>query len=79
MDVAYDHVQEEALPEHKDTPQGSEAQDASSADLRSELSQTYQAFSQSAWGTRLGGFWASARKQVCHITSLMSSYSVQHD
>ncbi|KAK3075666.1 hypothetical protein LTR53_000814 [Teratosphaeriaceae sp. CCFEE 6253] len=63
MDIAYDHVQEEALSpsdEHAPHPT-TEPQPA--ANLNADLHQAFQAVSSSPWGSRLGGWFSQARKQ----------------
>lgn len=67
MDVAYDHVQEESLPDHEKTEgagQATSQEHARSSDLNEEVREAYTSFTQSAWGAKLGGFWGSVKKQV---------------
>lgn len=61
MDLAYDHIQEEAL-----TPeQGVKDEDKKSeTTLNSDFQEAYKAISSSPWGARLGGFFGSVVKQV---------------
>ncbi|KAG9878700.1 BSD-domain-containing protein, partial [Aureobasidium melanogenum] len=62
MDFAYDQIQEESLP----SDHSSQANDNSSAPpitLETEFQQAFKAVSASPWGARLGGFFASAKKQ----------------
>lgn len=65
MDTAYDHIQEEIYSSNKDetTSNSSNATEKPSADLNTELSETFRAFSASPWGTRIGGLWDNVRKQ----------------
>ncbi|KAH9836445.1 domain in transcription factors and synapse-associated proteins [Teratosphaeria destructans] len=56
MDVAYDHVHEESLPEHQEGRSGE-------AGGPNDLQQAFQAVSASPWGARLGGWFSQARKQ----------------
>ncbi|MBE7180091.1 MAG: hypothetical protein INR71_02600 [Terriglobus roseus] len=60
MDI-YDHIQEENYKENK-----AEAQQAqgTQSNLNEEFQEAYKAISSSPWGTRLGGLWATAKKQV---------------
>ena len=62
MDIAYDHVQEEAL-----SPSEEDAQDTTAAEtstnLNADLQQAFQAVSRSPWGSCLGGWFSQARKQ----------------
>ncbi|KAK0629170.1 hypothetical protein B0T17DRAFT_491273 [Bombardia bombarda] len=65
MDVAYDHIQEEAFPEDNEGASKSTA-DTTKPDqptLDAELQDAYRAFSSSPWGARLGGFFGSVVKQ----------------
>lgn len=70
MDVAVDHIQEEALSPDTEAPPASEGAAsetrprAASGDLGTEFKEAYQALSSSVWGTRLGGFFGQVRKQV---------------
>jgi len=62
MDVAYDHVQEEALSPSEEQEQRKKA-DQSGDSLNAEFQQAFQAVSASPWGTKLGGWFSQARKQ----------------
>jgi len=62
MDVAYDHVQEEALAPSEEREQR-EAGDEAGNNLNAEFQQAFQAVSSSPWGTKLGGWFNTARKQ----------------
>ncbi|QSZ35970.1 hypothetical protein DSL72_007092 [Monilinia vaccinii-corymbosi] len=59
MDLAYDHILEEALKsdQNKDKP----AQPAPT--LNAEFQEAYKAISSSPWGAKLGGFFGSVVKQ----------------
>ncbi|KAI9765435.1 MAG: hypothetical protein M1840_007393 [Geoglossum simile] len=59
MDVAYDHIQEEALPPHEDGDEG----DTNKETLDTEFQQAYKAISSSPWGARFGAFMGSVKKQ----------------
>jgi len=62
MDLAYDHIQEEALsPEEAKNKQGNQPETTLNADFQ----EAYKAISSSPWGARLGGFFGSVVKQVC--------------
>lgn len=74
MDVAYDRIQEEILASpdnNKDnSTQGAEGENTSSSsasatrhDLSTEFQETFNAFSASPWGARLGGLWGNVRRQ----------------
>ncbi|KAJ9640526.1 hypothetical protein H2199_006065 [Coniosporium tulheliwenetii] len=61
MDVAYDHIQEETFP---DDPEGKRNDNGpKSPSLNTEFQEAYKAFSSSPWGTRLGGFFGTVKKQ----------------
>ncbi|EMD00129.1 hypothetical protein BAUCODRAFT_30590 [Baudoinia panamericana UAMH 10762] len=62
MDVAYDHVQDEALTPAEVAAQR-EASAETSQNLNNDLQQAFRAVSSSPWGTRLGGWFNQARKQ----------------
>ncbi|KAL8784487.1 MAG: hypothetical protein Q9195_009034 [Heterodermia aff. obscurata] len=61
MDVAYDHIQEEALsPEEAAKQEGSKPKPNN---LNAEFQEAYKSFSASPWGARLGGFFNDVKKQ----------------
>lgn len=61
MDVAYDHIQEEALsPEEAAKQEGSKSKPNN---LNAEFQEAYKSFSSSPWGARLGGFFNDVKKQ----------------
>lgn len=62
MDIAYDHIQEEAFSNKEGAPSDSKPQE-SNANLNDELQETFRAFSASPWGSRIGGLWDNVRKQ----------------
>lgn len=72
MDLAYDHIQEEIYvsrdnDEKRDdnAPDSEKTDDQSSErpplNLSEEFQETFREFSDSAWGTRLGGLWGNFR------------------
>jgi hypothetical protein len=72
MDTAYDHIAEETIspdrgstptPQNPDALSSTSAPSSSRAGLNTELQETFQAFSNSPWGARLGGLWGNVRKQ----------------
>ncbi|KAK3333951.1 hypothetical protein B0T19DRAFT_142086 [Cercophora scortea] len=79
MDVAYDHIQEEAFPDEPEgasssssttsTTTGTAAADGSNKPahpqptLNADLQDAYRAFSSSPWGAKIGGFFGSVVKQ----------------
>ncbi|KAJ5550151.1 hypothetical protein N7535_001911 [Penicillium sp. DV-2018c] len=62
MDIAYDHIQEEAFSNKEEASSDSKPQE-SNASLNEELQETFRAFSASPWGSRIGGLWDNVRKQ----------------
>lgn len=68
MDSAYDHIQEENLPDHEREPSASNNEPKPAAGgLNTEFQEAYKAFSNSPWGARIGGFLGTVRKQVCQV------------
>jgi hypothetical protein len=62
MDLAYDHIQEEALsPDEASEKKDKQAETT----LNSDFQEAYKAISSSPWGAKLGGFFGSVVKQVC--------------
>jgi hypothetical protein len=60
MDLAYDHIQEEAFP-----PEPAEKKEKKpETTLNSDFQEAYKAISSSPWGARLGGFFGNVVKQV---------------
>lgn len=62
MDLAYDHIQEQALAQERGESSGKETNAQSS--LNTEFQEAYKAISSSPWGAKLGGFFGSVVKQV---------------
>ncbi|KAJ5835658.1 hypothetical protein N7447_001684 [Penicillium robsamsonii] len=61
MDIAYDHILEEAYS-NKEGASDSKPQEPN-PNLNDELQETFRAFSNSPWGSRIGGLWDNVRKQ----------------
>lgn len=62
MDVAYDHIQEEALsPDEVARKEADEKQEQ--GNLNTEFREAYKSFSASPWGAKLGGFLSDVKKQ----------------
>ncbi|KAL2049808.1 hypothetical protein ABVK25_009903 [Lepraria finkii] len=62
MDVAYDHIQEEALsPDEVARKEADEKQEQ--GNLNTEIQEAYKSFSASPWGAKLGGFLSDVKKQ----------------
>lgn len=71
MDLAYDHIQEEALSPEK-TSQNEEKKPETT--LNADFQEAYKAISTSPWGARLGGFFGSVVKQVTtNVTWLLTA------
>lgn len=63
MDLAYDHIQEEAF--RRDTPKpGQQSSEQPPSSLNTEIQDAYKAFSASPWGAKIGGFFGTMVKQV---------------
>jgi len=67
MDIAYDQIQEEGLPEDQ-SDQG--RQQGGAGGLNSEFQEAFKAVSASPWGAKLGGFFGQVKKQVCTFEDL---------
>ena len=67
MDIAYDHIQENSLPRTDDDETKKDAKQAPQQQptLNEDIQEAYKAFSSSAWGSRIGGFFGTVVKQVC--------------
>ena len=78
MDLAYDHLAEQAynpvdrattpIPGRKSSsdssdPSATPTPSSPRQSLQSEFQETFKAFSNSQWGAKLGGFWGNVRKQ----------------
>ena len=72
MDLAYDHIQEEALSPDQTAAAAKKASTSSASseqekqaagNLNAELQEAYKSFSASPWGARLGGFLNTVKKQ----------------
>ncbi|TQV98185.1 BSD domain-containing protein [Cordyceps javanica] len=63
MDLAYDHIQEEAF--RRDTPKPGEQrpEQPPASSLNDEIQDAYKAFSASPWGAKIGGFFGNMVKQ----------------
>lgn len=66
MDLAYDHIQEEALSQEEKAQASSSntKKKPESTTLNSDFQEAYKAISSSPWGARLGGFFGNVVKQV---------------
>ncbi|KAG9237035.1 putative BSD domain-containing protein C22A12.14c [Amylocarpus encephaloides] len=68
MDLAYDHIQEQALSPEEESSRKEKQPETT---LNSDFQDAYKAISSSPWGERLGGFFGSVVKQG--LTGLSSS------
>jgi hypothetical protein len=64
MDLAYDHITEDGYAKKTEEPKTTQPQST----LNEDLQDAYKAFSNSPWGARIGGFFGTVAKQVCHIS-----------
>lgn len=62
MDIAYDHIQEEALSPDEIANKKSQDPNQKQENLNTEFQEAYKSFSSSPWGARLGGFFSDVRK-----------------
>jgi hypothetical protein len=67
MDLAYDHIQEEALAPEKSSEDKEKKPETT---LNSDFQEAYKAISSSPWGAKLGGFFGSVVKQVNYFAPL---------
>lgn len=63
MDIAYDHIQEEALSPEEAARKTAEDEKRRQKDLNTEFQEAYKSFTASPWGARLGGFFNDVKKQ----------------
>lgn len=63
MDIAYDHIQEEALTPEQAAQKSRDAEAARQSDLNTELKETYKSLAATSWGQSLGGFFSDVKKQ----------------
>lgn len=68
MDIAYDHIQENSLPRAgEESKDGSRTDQPQQPTLNEDIQEAYKAFSSSAWGSKIGGFFGTVVKQVCTL------------
>ncbi|EHK99007.1 putative BSD domain-containing protein C22A12.14c [Glarea lozoyensis 74030] len=65
MDLAYDHIQEEALSPDEPVDKKEKKPETT---LNSDFQEAYKAISSSPWGAKLGGFFGSVVKQSSLIS-----------
>ncbi|KAK4508693.1 hypothetical protein PRZ48_002432 [Zasmidium cellare] len=63
MDIAYDHIQEEALDPETAAASNTKPPTETQSNLNAELSDAFKAVQSSPWGAKLGGWFSQARKQ----------------
>lgn len=64
MDLAYDHIQEEAYPEDRKESNETPKPELGESSLNNDLQDAYKAISSSAWGMKIGGFLGNVMKQA---------------
>lgn len=64
MDLAYDHIHQEAFDKKNDKPAEGSKDGQPQQSLNEEFQEAYKAFSSSPWGMKIGGFLGNAVKQV---------------
>lgn len=65
MDLAYDHIQEDAYPKDQaGSNKGTPKPEQTESTLNKDFQDAYKALSNSPWGARLGGFLGTVVKQV---------------
>ncbi len=64
MDLAYDHITEESLPQDEEGQPSSQAKAGPDSSLNADIQAAYTAFSSSPWGAKIGGFLGNVVKQV---------------
>lgn len=69
MDLAYDNIAKESLPNDAEQSSSSEKKPEPSSTLNEDIQEAYRAFSSSPWGTWLGGQVGKVVKQVRRRTS----------
>lgn len=63
MDLAYDHIQEEAFPKEDEAPPSQNRSEQPNNTLNADFQEAYRAFSSSPWGAKIGGFFGNVVKQ----------------
>ncbi|OAQ73889.1 BSD domain-containing protein [Pochonia chlamydosporia 170] len=63
MDLAYDHIQENAYPQDREESNETPTPEHQEASLNNDLQDAYKAISSSAWGMKIGGFLGTVMKQ----------------
>ncbi|KAK2595442.1 hypothetical protein QQS21_006852 [Conoideocrella luteorostrata] len=63
MDLAYDHIQEEAYPKDRTESNETPKPEQEESSLNNDLQDAYKAISSSAWGMKIGGFLGNVMKQ----------------
>ena len=64
MDAAYDHIAEEIYaPDRATTPTPANQHTPRSPTLNSDIQESLRAFSNTPWGSKIGGLWGTVAKQ----------------
>jgi len=69
MDLAYDHIEEEALSPEESSEKMEKKPETT---LNADFQEAYKAISSSPWGVKLGGFFGSVVKQVSMSSESLS-------
>jgi hypothetical protein len=70
MDISYDYITEEPTRDNDNADKNPSQESANTANnLNAEFQEAYKAVSSSPWGMKLGGWMASAKKQVGSLVS----------
>lgn len=67
MDIAYDHIQEEALKPEDASKDNNIEKKPDQNTLNTDFQEAYKAITASPWGAKLGGFFGSVVKQVSEL------------
>lgn len=64
MDLAYDHIQENAYPQDRKESNETPKPEQQEPSLNNDFQDAYKAISSSPWGMKIGGFLGNVMKQV---------------
>ena len=74
MDIAYDHIQEETLPQDPAKSSSDANADPTTTSnhtpkpsLNAEFAEAYKSISETPWGAKLGGFFSTVQKQGSNL------------
>ncbi|EFY90529.1 hypothetical protein MAC_03523 [Metarhizium acridum CQMa 102] len=63
MDLAYDHIQENAYPQDRKESNETPKPEQQESSLNNDFQDAYKAISSSTWGIKIGGFFGNVMKQ----------------